>query len=255
VIHAAMIMAGGSGARMRQSGASSPKALVEVAGASLLLHNFLQLVGQGWREIYVSTSVAEPEVGAYVKTVLQPCAERHGVVLATIEERFPRGNIGAVADIGERTDPLLVTYADNLSILDLRALSAYHAGAAAAITLAVHEQVFTMPFGEIRVEAGRVIGYHEKPSTRYLVSSAITVIGREARRLVEAREAVGLGQLVSRAIAHGLPVEAYRHNAPWIDVNDLDQLLVAERLAESHPGMVPGARKTSAESTAKREDA
>lgn len=235
MMKSAMIMAGGMGTRMSRSGAISPKAIMPVAGVPLLERNYWQLVRHGFEHIAVSLSHGNTAVNDFVDVRLTALADAHGVKLETCVEYQPLGNIGAVRSQADGDRSLLVVYADNLTTLDLTAIHDLHCAKQAAMTLAIHEHPFRMPFGEVRTQGDSVTAYVEKPEYRFLVCSAIMVLAPAAMRAIDEGENIGISNLTQRLIAASLPVVSYRHAVPWIDVNEVADVAAAERLIEQYP--------------------
>jgi len=235
-----MIMAGGQGTRMARSGVAVPKALVPVAGVPMLERNFLQLARHGFGRVVVAVPGGDSPVGDFAHAALAPLARRLGIAFEVRPETAPLGNIGAVQTESGAETPLLVVYADNLTALDLAAIHAAHLASGAALTLAVHEQPFRMPFGEVVLEGERVTGYREKPVWRVPVCSAVMVLAPAAIRSIAPGEAIGISDLAQRMIALGLPVHAFRHEDPWIDVNEQADIAAAEAMIAAHPAAFAG---------------
>jgi NDP-mannose synthase len=230
---AGLIVAGGAGERMRRSGGAVPKPLVPIRGVSLLERNVLALLRAGITDIHVAVSAADGGIGEFARSRCFKVAGALGAKLTVIAEGRPLGSMGAAAYLRDRTDVVVVN-ADNLTSLDLKAVLATHQSSGAALTLAVHDQAFPIPFGEIAVEGEQVIAYREKPSFVVRVCSAISVLGREALGNLDPDETVGLPAFANRLLENGAPVRAYHHNAPWIDVNDLTAVELAEALVDRH---------------------
>lgn len=226
---AGLVMAGGAGERMRRSGSALPKPLVPVAGRPLLEWNLLALLRAGLRDIHVSVAAADGPVRDFARSRCADLARRHGADFAVIEEPRPLGSIGAAACLSGRGDVVAVN-ADNLTSLDLRAVLAAHRAEGAALTLAVHDEPFPIPYGQVTTEHGRVIAYREKPSLAVRVCSAVSVLGAQAVHAIAPGEAIGLPALANRLLQAGGAVHAFHHAAPWIDVNDLSARERAEAL-------------------------
>lgn len=230
-----MIMAGGWGERMRSSGRATPKPLIAVRGVPLLERNLLRLLSSGFRDVVVATPTASPDVGEYVRTRAQRLAGFFRARVELLIETTRLGNIGAAAETTVDDDGLLVVYADNLTGLDLRAIVAHHREAAAPFTSAVHLEPFAIPFGEVQVQGAKIVAYTEKPVHRIPISSGVFVLGPTAVALLPRNQRTEVASLASRLLAAGLPIEAFVHNAPWIDVNDAAAVARAEALIASHP--------------------
>lgn len=230
----ALIMAGGSGQRMRSSGIATPKPLVPVLGVPVLERNVYALLRGGFRKIIVAVPASLPEVAGFVQYRLAPLVKAAGAGIACFVEQIPLGNIGCAGLFRHQTDHLLVVYADNLTTLNLRDIASIHLAGNADMTIATHQQPFQMPFGEVRSEDGEVRAYTEKPTHYYEVCSAISVLGPAALEALPPDKPTGLSTLVQNLINSGKRVRACPHSAPWIDINDADSIKRAEALIEAH---------------------
>lgn len=231
----ALIMAGGSGERMRVSGSSIPKPLVEVMGVSLLERNLHQVFAAGFHDVYVSVSNAIPEVGQFVRTRGLRIARAWGATLSLLEEQQPLGNIGCAGLLQGIANHVLVVYADNLTAIDLTRLLYEHQASGAVLTLAVHDEPFRLPFGQVYESGDRIVDYIEKPEHRFAVCSAVSALSDLALRSLPADRPTSISELARGLIAAGNYVRPFRHSAPWIDVNDLTAVARAEALIARHP--------------------
>lgn len=224
----ALVLAGGDGARMRSRVA---KPLIEIRGASLLERNLYALIGAGHRSIWVACRHEQDAIRDEVERLAEP-ARRRGVALRCLLETAPLGTIGA-AGILRGLDALVTVNADNLTALDLAALVARHTGTTADLTLATHDHATQLPYGAIDVDGDRVIGYREKPRWVTHVASAVCVLGPAALATIDGR--TDLPALTQRMIGDGARVLAYPHAAPWIDVNQPDDVARAAALVAANP--------------------
>ncbi|MDX6552442.1 MAG: NDP-mannose synthase, partial [Gaiellales bacterium] len=223
-------MAGGRGERMRASGIDVPKPLVPVRGVPLIELGVRRLLWCGFTEIVVAVPGDGP-VGRFAEHRLGPLASAAGARLRVYAEPEPLGNIGCAGMLRGEGDVLTV-YADNVTSLDLRDVLRHHAESGAALTLAAHDEPFRLPYGRLDIEAGRVVGYSEKPAIAVTVSSAIAVLGSAATEVIPADRPTGLVDLTVELLRRGLPVAAYEHRAPWVDVNDAGGVRRAETLLD-----------------------
>jgi NDP-sugar pyrophosphorylase family protein len=228
-----LIMAGGDGTRMVQSGIHVRKPLVSVVGVTLLERNLWMLANAGCRHIVIATS---SRAAASEKSFTDDLARRAasiGIVVELLVEDKPLGNFGAVSRLSGRGKPVVIVFADNLTSLDLSEIVAAHNQSKSALTLAAHIEPFRMPYGELRLRSdvdSQLEAYVEKPSYDILVSSAIAVISVEALELVPRESAIGISNVANIFIAAGLPISVYRHASLWIDVNDSASLCAAQLL-------------------------
>jgi len=229
----ALVMAGGAGQRMRASGRGVPKPLVPVRGVALLERNLYALFAAGIDDVAVAVPSSLPSVGHFVRGRGRLLAEVAGARIAVIDETEPLGTIGAAALAGDGADTLLVVNADNLTALDLRAFLDAHRGTGAAMTVATHLHPARLPYAEVAVEEGRIVGYAEKPTHRFRVSSAIYALARRALGELDGAR-TDAPELVRRLLDAGATVASFAHEAPWIDVNDAAGVAAAEKILAAH---------------------
>jgi mannose-1-phosphate guanylyltransferase/phosphomannomutase len=231
----ALLMAGGRGDRMRASGVDLPKPLVPVRGVPLVEHNLHQLLRHGVRHVVVAVPAAEPSIESFVTARLAPMTEAAGGKLRILVETTPLGNIGCAGQLHGLSDAVLAVYADNLTTLDLQAITTHHENSGAALTLATHSEPFKLPYGRLEIVDGRVVGYAEKPTIQVPVCSAITVLGPAALAALPADRPTGLADLTSALLERGESVSAFPHDAAWVDVNDATGVQRAERVLDENP--------------------
>jgi mannose-1-phosphate guanylyltransferase/phosphomannomutase len=229
-----LVMAGGQGERVRRSIGPIPKPLLPVLGIPLLERNLTMLVRQGLRDVVVSVPGSIPEIKQFALTRGRDLMEAAGGSLDIIEEVQPRGNIGCASELRGRADVVLVILADNLTTLDLGLFLTAHRNSGAAVTLATHLESLRSAYGELDVQGGRVVAYREKPCRAVLICSGICALDARALDFIRNDQPVGMSALVQSLIDRGEFVAEYRHDAPWVDVNDAEDLRRAEVLVTQH---------------------
>lgn len=225
-----LIMAGGRGERMRDSGIEVPKPLVRVADVPLLEWNVRAFCAAGIERIVVSTAAGDEEVITFANGRCADIAGRTGVELSVLVESAALGNVGCARLLSSYNQAVLLTFADNLTAMDLRALLDHHQRSDAMLTLAAHHEPFPLPFGVLEIEGASVVGYEEKPHLRVLVSSGTSVLSTQALAAIPAEGATGISDLFRSVRGSAGVVMAYLHDAPWVDVNDGDALSRAEAM-------------------------
>jgi NDP-sugar pyrophosphorylase family protein len=231
-----VIMAGGRGARMRASGAHEPKPLVGVLGAPLVERNVTALIRHEILDVRVVLAS-----GGRGAAVLDWCEERGAALmraaggrLTVVEEGEPLGNCGGLAlAAGSEAGDAVLLFADNLTDLDLTAVVEAHRERGAALTLAVHDEPFRLPYGVVDASDGRVSGYREKPTLAVSVGSGVAVVSADARALLSGP--AGLSDFANACVGADLVVAAWPHSARWIDVNDVARVEAAEAMVRGAP--------------------
>ncbi len=213
---------------MRATAGPLHKALVPVAGMSLLERNVRALLDQEFRDIVVAVSTSEPEIG------------RAAVSYASVEifwEDVPLGTIGAAREAIGSARTLLVVNVDNLTSLPLKDLVRFHRDQNATLSIAAHQEPFRIPFGELEMDGDRVRRYLEKPVKPIWISSGTYVLDRAACGYIPEGRRTDAPELVGALLEAHERVAAYRHNSSWIDVNHADALVKAESLISCRGGL------------------
>ena len=230
----AVVMAGGQSERMRTTAGPAHKALVRVAGVSLLERNLNALIANGFRTIAVTVSRRDAPVIEFVENQARELARAHHASVRCFVEPEPLGNMGAVRELSDGPSHLLVVYVDNVSTFHLRNFFTHHVHRRAALTIATHFESFTTPFGELEVRDGDVVSYAEKPARRVRIASGFYAVeGAALAAIPRGRlDAAGLFRRLSEA---GRRISAFDHDSAWVDVNDAAALARAERLVTENP--------------------
>jgi len=183
----AMILAAGLGTRLRPLTDDRPKALVEVAGHTLLEITIRRLQQFGIREVIVNLHHFADMVVEYLKKHdnfgMRIEISREDVLLDT------GGGLKKAAwfflEAGQSDEPFLLHNVDVLSTIDFRRMAEFHQQNQALATLAVQERETSryLLFDESNQLCGRRAGRDQKPEvvrpskdTRPLAFSGVHVI-------------------------------------------------------------------------------
>ncbi len=202
------ILCGGKGTRMRESGESLPKPLVEVGGRPILWHVMSLYAAQGLRRFLLLLGHGAERIEAFAATL----PDDWEVTCLDTGAETPTGGRVARAAGQLRESTFCLTYADGVADIDLDALLAYHGehGRAATMTLVRPRN----PWGVARLESGgRIGGFVEKPQLESWVNGGFMVM--EPRAL----EAIGSDDVLEReplaALATAGELYGYRHEGFW----------------------------------------
>jgi NDP-sugar pyrophosphorylase family protein len=222
----AMLQAGGKGTRLYPATADLPKPLLRVGGVPLLERLLRQVFDSGIRDVTIITGWLGEQVRTHVEAL-------HGIpkdaVLQFVQEPRQLGNIGGLALVPRKPEPILFAFGDLLTDLDFRRLISLHRETRSDITLTSHYEQHRLTLGELIVEDERVVGYKEKPIKNFLICSGIAVFEPCVLDLIDLSVATGISDLISAAIAASLKVTHWTHGAFWMDINTPELMETAER--------------------------
>lgn len=173
----ALLLAGGTGTRLRPLTDVLPKCLMPINGKPLLEIWLDQLFGAGFETVVVNTHYLAGLVEKYVET----SAHAGRVILDHEPELL--GTAGTLMKHAPRFkgEPLLFAHADNLSVFDVAAFGQKHAARQDGIlmTMMTFDAEIPQQAGIVELDGeGRVVAFHEKkqnPPGR-LANAAVYVV-------------------------------------------------------------------------------
>jgi NDP-sugar pyrophosphorylase family protein len=182
MIRHAVILAGGSGTRLRPVTLEIPKPLVPVQGVPIVSWQARWLARYGIEEI---TVVIAPKWRSQFVRWAEEIAKVVPVKIVLHEESEPMGTLGAmVHHLRDRwTQPIIVTNGDELKGLDLRALELTHQALKAedarhGATVGLIRVFNPSDYGVAELDGDRVVKFHEKPAhpPTNLISSGLYLV-------------------------------------------------------------------------------
>lgn len=210
---AAVIMAGGSGLRLRPLTETLPKVMLPVGGRPLLEITIGRLRDAGIRHIYISTHYMG---GKIIEAIGDGGA--HGVQIQYLHEETPLGTAGGLSLIGAAGEPLLVINGDILTRLDFRAMYAFHQRHEAALTLGVRTCAFQIPYGVVDCSGVEISGVREKPVIGLTVNAGVYLLGPDAQQLIPQGARFDMPDLVNMLVERGQRVVKFPIIEYWQDI-------------------------------------
>jgi NDP-sugar pyrophosphorylase family protein len=225
----AIILAGGKAERLGDAAGGRPKALVPIAGRSLVAYQVAQLARAGVTRVIVSCSVGQE--AEFDRELSDAVPE---IVTAPEPERLGRGGgLRFAAGRREEEGPVYALNGDELTDLDFRALLDRHRERAPAATITVVP--LRSHLGVVEVDEEDVVtGFLEAPLLPHWVSCGIYVLDGEALERLPERgdhETTTFPELAAERKLH-----AFRHEGTWLTVNTPKDLRRAEEFLATNPG-------------------
>ena len=220
----AVIMAGGFGSRLRPLTDDTPKPMLPVGGKPLMQRTIEGLEKAGIKRINVTTHYLQEKITRYFGS-----GSRYGVELSYVAEDQPLGTAGAIRLMDEISEPLLVMNGDILTNVDYRALLRFHQEHEAALTVAVRQYDFKVPYGVVEAEAGRVRALREKPQFDFMVNAGIYLLEPSVRRYIPFRERYDMTELINTLLENGETVVGFPIMEYWLDIGKHDDFAKAQQ--------------------------
>ena len=215
----AIILAGGKGTRLKPYTTTIPKPLVPVGEHPILAIVLTQLKAAGVTKVTITINHMAELIKAFFGT-----GERFGLEIEYSLEDKPLGTVAPLKLIKDLPDYFLVMNGDLLTDINYAALYKAHVEAGTQLTIATYRRDAKIDLGVIDVDEqnNRVIGFREKPSYHFIVSTGVYVYSRSLLDRVPLDQPYGLDNLVLDMLADGVPINTYAHQGYWLDIGRPD---------------------------------
>jgi NDP-sugar pyrophosphorylase family protein len=232
----AVILAGGKGTRLLPFTITFPKPLVPIGDMPILEILLRQLHASGVRNVVLTLDHLAELIRAFIgQRVSGELAE---LAITYVEESQPTGTAGSLASVPGLDRTFLVMNGDLLTNLDFRELARHHKASGAELTIAGHVNRVKIDLGVLELdEAGRLIGYQEKPEEEYLGSMGVYVYEPSVLDLIPKGEYLDFPTLVLKLLEQGRNVSVYPFDGLWLDIGRPDDYARAQEIYESNREM------------------
>lgn len=221
----AVLMAGGSGTRLRPLTCDLPKPMVPILNRPIAEHIVNLLKRNDITEV-IATLHYLPDV---MRDYFQDGHDFGVQMTYAVEEDQPLGTAGCVKNIAELLDDtFLVISGDSITDFDLKAAIAFHKEKQAKATLILTRVPNPVEFGVVITDKeNRIIRFLEKPSASEIFSDTVNtgtyILEPEVLDyLPENEESDFSTDLFPLLLAKGEPMYGYIAEAYWCDVGHLD---------------------------------
>jgi NDP-mannose synthase len=232
-----VVLAGGTGTRLRPYTTVLPKPLMPVGDMPVLEILLRRLAAAGLARVNLAVGHLAELIEAYFGD-----GTRFGVELVYWREDEPLGTAGPIARMELSSERVLVMNGDLLTTLDFAMLLDEHHASGASATIAVLGREVPIDFGVVRLDGDAVAAFEEKPVLSYNVSMGVYVFERQVVGMIPSGQHYDFPDLLQAALKRGETVHAYRSSDFWLDIGrPEDYELANERFAELREELLPPA--------------
>ncbi len=221
----AVLMAGGSGTRLRPLTCDLPKPMVSVLNRPITEHILNLLKRHGIREV-IATLHYLPDV---IREHFGDGTDFGVNMMYVVEEDQPLGTSGCVKNVQNLLDStFLVISGDSITDFDLTAAIRFHRAKKSQATLILRRVSDPMAFGVVITdEQDRIQRFLEKPSTSEIfsdtVNTGIYIFEPEVLDFLPANEPSDFSNdLFPLLLAKSIPMYGYIASGYWCDVGSLE---------------------------------
>lgn len=214
-----VILAGGKGVRLRPYTTALPKPLVPIGDQHAILEIVLrQLAAAG----FTGCTIAIGHLGEIIRAYVGD-GSQWGMAVDYATEESPLGTMGPLLTMRERLpESFLVMNGDILTDLDYADVLRQHRDSGAPLTIATYARKVHIDFGVLTTQAGRVVGFTEKPSMDYRVSMGVYGLSRETLDGYTPGLPLGFDELVLDLLKTPNLPHAYDFDGYWLDIGRPD---------------------------------
>lgn len=221
----AVLMAGGSGTRLRPLTCDLPKPMVPVLNRPIAEHIVNLLKRHHITEIIATLFYLPDAMRDYFQD-----GKDFGVQMTyAVEEDQPLGTAGCVKNVSELLDEtFLVISGDSITDFDLQAAIEFHKAKGAQATLVLTRMPNPLEFGVVITDSeDRIVRFLEKPSTSEVFSDTVNtgtyILEPEVLSYIPPGQAQDFSaDIFPRLLAVGVPLYGYVAKGYWCDVGHLD---------------------------------
>jgi NDP-sugar pyrophosphorylase family protein len=214
----AVILAGGKGTRLRPFTVVLPKPLMPIGEYPILEVVIRQLVRHGFDHITIAVNHQAELIKAFFGN-----GSRWNADIDYSLEVQPLGTMGPLKLIEDLPEKFLVMNGDILTDLDYAAFYERHTSGGHLFTVSSYEREHQVDYGVMETDgAGKLCGFHEKPTSRYEVSMGIYMVSRDVLRYVPSSRRYGFDDLMRDLLEAQETVNVARFDGYWLDIGRAD---------------------------------
>ena len=209
----AVVMAGGSGSRLRPLTDKMPKPMLPLGDRPMLERTIERLRQTGIHRVSLTTHYRAEEISNHFGN-----GKEFGVAIDYVHEDQPLGTAGAIGLLGQVEEPLLVINGDVLTNVDYRAMLNYHRKYQACLTVGVRQYDLQVPYGVMECNGHNILGVSEKPVMHFLVNAGVYLLEPDARQYIPVGRKSDMTDLIQSLIRERRTVVSFPIVEYWLDI-------------------------------------
>lgn len=213
-----VLMAGGRGNRLKPLTNEIPKPMLKVGNKPILQIIMELFKDYGFKNFIISINYLADIVEGYFGD-----GSNFGVNIEYFRESKSLGTAGCIKHLKKSLKkPFYVMNGDLITRLDVGKMMKYHMDNKFDITIGVKKYQYTLPYGVVNIEGGRIKSIVEKPVESCQVNSGIYCLMPHIIDLIPHDEIFDITSLIERCINIGANVGAYEIKDYWMDIGHIE---------------------------------
>ena len=222
-----LIMAGGFGKRLLPITRKIPKPMLKIGNKPILEHIITKAKNEGFENFIISVHYLSKKIIEYFKD-----GEKFGVKISYIKEKVPLGTAGALRFLKKKTShPIIVCNGDVLSDISFSNLLNFHTQKrkSSDMTVAIRRLVSKSPYGVIKLNETRIVGFEEKMNIAMNINAGIYIINHKLLNEFNIKK-IDMSDYISLLVSKKKRVYGYKMNDNWIDIGTKENLNMSRKL-------------------------
>jgi glucose-1-phosphate cytidylyltransferase len=227
-----ILLAGGYGTRISEYTELIPKPMVEIGQYPILWHIMNSYASYGHKEFFVALGYKAHVIKEYFSkfhtlnsdfsinlgtgelvALNNSTADWHVTLIDTGIDTMTGGRVRRMRNYVGTDEPLLLTYGDGVSDIDIDALINFHRSHGKMVTMSAVRPVAR--FGELDISNGQVISFEEKPQLKQgWINGGYFVVQPEFFDLIDGDDIMMEREPLEKATQMG-ELMAYKHQGFW----------------------------------------
>lgn len=224
----AVIMAGGFGSRLRPLTNDLPKPLLPIGDRPIMELIIEQLRDVGIKQFYVTLHYLPEKIINHFGN-----GSSFGIDITYVSEDTPLGTAGALGLLENPDWPLLVINGDILTKLDFQGMWFFHRAYKAALTVAVRQYEYQVPYGVMESEGPYLKQLSEKPRLNFLINAGIYMLEPSVLPYIPVGRRFDMTDLIQALLDSSLRVANFPMIEYWLDIGKYDDYKQAQKYFQS----------------------
>jgi NDP-sugar pyrophosphorylase family protein len=219
----AVVLAGGTGTRLRPYTVVLPKPLMPLGDYPILEVIVRQLASQGFTHITLAVNHQANIIKAFFED-----GTKWGVHIDYSLENKPMSTIAPLTLISDLPENFLLMNGDVLTDLDFKDFLQRHVTAGRLFTIAAAGRSQLIDYGVLQIDSShKLTGFCEKPRMEYLVSMGIYAVNRGVVDFVPRNSKYGFDDLMNHLLKRNESVTVDPFEGYWLDIGRPDDYIRA----------------------------
>ncbi len=214
----AIILAGGTGTRLRPYTTVLPKPLMPIGEYPIIEILIRQLKSYGIRKITIAVGYLASLIEAYCGN-----GNKWGVDIKYSYEKKPLGTAGPISLVEDFHSAAVIMNGDLLTNMNFSKMIEFHKTNSPIVTVGMFNREEHINLGVLKTDKNNhILDYIEKPMNHYKVSMGIYVVEPDILNYVRKDEYLDFPDLIKLLINEKHKVLGYEFKGLWLDIGRMD---------------------------------